>query len=96
VLKPHAAPTPAAVPTPKPAIPRPAAAPAPRTAVRPAGAKPADAASKPDAAEADPAVVEESTKESAIGAIIDVLALAASVAGLVLFYLDYTKAAILF
>lgn len=94
--RPVAAPRPAAAPTPhKPAaIPRPAAAPAPRTVARPNAGKPVPGAEH--AAEAEAAPAEESTKESPICAAIDVLALAASVAGLVLFYLDYTKAAILF
>ena len=104
VLKPRvAAPKPVAAgaPPPKAAIPRPAAAPAPRpTAVRPVGAaaEKAKDGKEGEAAATDPAPAaeEESPNVSAIAAVIDVLALAAGVAGAVLFYLDYTAAAVLF
>lgn len=94
--RPVAAPKPAAaaVPT-KAAIPRPAAAPAPRpTVVRPAGAN-KDKEGE-ETTDATPAAEEVSPNESTIGAVIDVLALVAGIAGAVLLYLDYTAAAILF
>ena len=91
------------VAVPKPAaaaVPKPTAAAVPKTVVRPGGVKPAvpgapgkegeAAAATPEAAPA------ESNKESTIGTVLDFLTLAASIAGAVLLYLDYTSAAILF